>query len=55
MHETGHSLGLAHHCQGDSIMNCGGSCNNGRWLQVMSYQPTDRNGINDVYAYWPYP
>lgn len=50
MHETGHSLGLAHHCSSDSIMNDGGSsCNGGRWLQVMAYQATDRQGIKSMY------
>ncbi len=50
MHETGHSLGLAHHCSADSIMNDGTlGCNSGRWTQITGYQSTDRNGINAVY------
>ena len=56
MHETGHSLGLAHHCSSDSIMNDGtSSCNGGTWTQVMSYQSTDRLGIRNVYPGWMYP
>lgn len=50
MHETGHSMGLNHHCTANSIMNDGSStCNNGVWTTVMTYQPTDRIGINNVY------
>lgn len=50
MHETGHSLGLAHHCTANAIMNDGTSgCNGGAWTSVMSYQSTDRTGINNVY------
>ncbi len=50
MHETGHSHGLNHHCNSNSIMNNGlSNCNNGRWTQVMSYQVTDRTGVNSVY------
>jgi hypothetical protein len=50
MHETSHSLGLAHHCTGDSIMNNGAStCNAGSWTSVMSFQPTDRSGISSIY------
>ncbi|MFT4288237.1 MAG: hypothetical protein QM595_11390 [Nocardioides sp.] len=56
MHETGHSLGLAHHCSSDSIMNDGTSgCHGGRWTQVMSYQVTDKDGIRNVYPNWMYP
>lgn len=51
MHETGHSNGLANHCNGDSIMNDGTSgCNGGRWLQVMGYLETDRYGVAKIYA-----
>jgi len=56
MHETGHSLGLNHHCSSDAIMNSGLSdCNGGRWTSVMSYQETDRQGIRNVYPNWKYP
>lgn len=50
MHETGHSNGLSHHCDSDSIMNDGTSaCRGWRWLSVMSYQSTDRSGISGIY------
>lgn len=50
MHETGHSGGLYDYCPIDSIMNNGlSNCNPGRWLQVMSYLSTDRQGISNVY------
>lgn len=50
MHETGHSFGLSHHCSADAIMNDGsGGCNGGAWTSVMTYQATDRTGINDTY------
>lgn len=50
MHETGHSFGLSHHCSADAIMNDGsGGCNGGAWTSVMSYQATDRDGIDDTY------
>lgn len=56
MHETGHSHGLDHHCESNSIMNNGlGSCNNGVWTAVMAYQPTDRMGINSIYPPPPPP
>lgn len=56
MHETGHSLGLAHHCTSDAIMNDGSSgCNGGKWTAVMSYQTTDRQGIYNTYPGWRYP
>lgn len=55
MHETGHSLGLAHHCSSDAIMNDGrAGCNGGRWTQVMGYQSTDRKGIYETYPGWRY-
>ena len=55
MHETGHSMGLGHHCTSDSIMNDGTSgCNNGRWTQVMAYLSTDRDGFRSVYPGWLY-
>jgi hypothetical protein len=51
MHETAHSMGLAHHCSGDSITNNGSSsCNGGKWTAIMSYQATDRTGIDSQYA-----
>ena len=50
MHETGHSLGLDHHCASDSIMNDGtGGCNSGAWTSVMEYQDIDRESITAVY------
>lgn len=56
MHETGHSLGLGHHCTSDSIMNDGTSgCNGGAWTSVMVYKVTDRAGILGVYPGWQYP
>lgn len=56
MHETGHSQGLGHHCSSDSIMNQGiGGCNGNRWLEVMSYLATDREGVRAVYPNWQYP
>lgn len=56
MHETGHSQGLDHHCSSDSIMNKGADgCNENRWLEVMSYLATDREGIRGVYPSWQYP
>ena len=55
MHETGHSQGLDHHCNSDSIMNQGvSSCNGGAWTSVMVYKPTDHQGIRNVYPTWPY-
>lgn len=56
MHETGHSMGLAHHCSSDSIMNDGSlGCNSGSWTQVMVYKPTDRTGVKNVYPCWICP
>jgi hypothetical protein len=50
MHETGHSMGLAHHCSGNSIMNDGSSsCNGGAWFIPLHYYSTDRWGINYIY------
>ncbi len=50
IHETGHSHRLQHHCTSNSIMNDGTSvCNGGAWTSVMTYQPTDRTGINSIY------
>lgn len=55
MHETGHSLGLAHHCSGDSILNDGTSgCNGGAWTNVMGYLLTDRRGVYNIYPNWSY-
>lgn len=52
MHETGHSLGLSHHCSSASIMNDGTSgCNGGAWLNTMGYVATDRIGIDQMYPY----
>lgn len=49
MHETGHSLGLTHHCSSPSIMNNGaGDCYGGRFGGT-GYFSTDRYGINNVY------
>lgn len=49
-HETGHSLGLAHHCSSPSIMNDGSSsCYGGRFGSAPGYFATDRSGINNVY------
>ena len=56
MHETGHSQGLDHHCSSDAIMNQGANgCNGNRWLEVMGYLATDRQGIRAVYPNWQYP
>lgn len=56
MHETGHSLGLAHHCASNSIMNDGWSrCNGGAFLNITGYQVTDRNGFVNTYPNWKYP
>jgi hypothetical protein len=56
MHETGHSQGLDHHCNSDSLMNDGTSgCNGGRWLEVTGYLATDRQGILNVFPGWRYP
>lgn len=50
MHETGHSLGLWHHCTSASIMNDGsGGCYGGRFGGNPGYFSTDRWGINNVY------
>lgn len=55
MHETGHSLGLAHHCSSNAIMNDGTSgCNGGAWTNINGYQATDREGIHSVYPNWRY-
>jgi len=49
-HETGHSLGLAHHCTSASIMNDGSSsCFGGRFGSAPGYFATDRQGISNVY------
>jgi len=56
MHETGHSMGLGHHCNSDSIMNDATSdCNDGKWVGVMVYMSTDRDGIRSIYPRWVYP
>lgn len=52
-HETGHGLGLAHHCLGPAVMNNGASgCPDGyqgRFGSAPGYFATDRQGINNVY------
>ena len=52
-HETGHSLGLQHHCTGPAVMNNGASgCPDGyqgRFGSAPGYFATDRSGINNVY------
>ena len=52
-HETGHGLGLAHHCTGPAVMNNGASgCPDGyqgRFGSAPGYFATDRSGINNVY------
>lgn len=63
MHETGHSVGLAHHCfddagnPQDSIMNHppgkGTSCSSANWTKVLVYKPTDRDGVVRMYPNWP--
>ncbi len=57
MHETGHSLGLDHHCESNSIMNDGSlTCNNASWTSVMTYKATDRDGIYNMYTWcWKCP
>lgn len=55
MHETGHSLGLAHHCSSNAIMNDGtSSCNGGAWTNINGYQGTDRQGVRNLYPDWMY-
>lgn len=55
MHETGHSLGLAHHCGSDAIMNDGTSgCNGGAFTNINGYQEPDRDGIRGMYPNWRY-
>lgn len=64
MHEIGHAVGMRDYCGGDSIMNngldypvgSGNICNplpsnpqKGKWLDVMSYQATDRAQISSIY------
>jgi hypothetical protein len=52
-HETGHGLGLSHHCTGPAVMNNGSSgCPDGyqgRFGSAPGYFATDRQGINSVY------
>jgi hypothetical protein len=52
-HETGHSLGLAHHCTGYAVMNNGASgCPDGylgHFGSAPGYYATDRSGIDNVY------
>lgn len=64
LHETGHAVGLNHHCSGDSISNNGSEvpdgsgkpCNGYRWSAVTGYQPRDRQTVVDIYpAPWPRP
>ncbi|MFJ9313927.1 M12 family metallo-peptidase [Pimelobacter simplex] len=55
MHETGHSLGLNHHCNSNSVMNDGtGSCNGGAFTNISGYQGTDHRGIRNIYPNWMY-
>jgi hypothetical protein len=56
MHETGNSIGLAHHCNSDSSMNDGTSgCNGGAFTNITGYQQTDLDGIHSIYSNWMYP
>ncbi len=52
-HESGHSLGLAHHCTGYAVMNNGASgCPDGylgHFGSAPGYYATDRQGIDNVY------
>lgn len=55
MHETGHSLGMAHHCSTDAIMNDGTSdCNGGAWTNINGYRQPDLDAIHNVYPNWMY-
>lgn len=52
MHESGHSHGFngnPHHCNSRSINNDGSSGCSYDWLNTLSYQSTDRIGINTIY------
>jgi hypothetical protein len=52
-HESGHSLGLYHHCTGFAVMNNGASsCPDGyagHFGSAPGYYATDRSGIDNVY------
>jgi hypothetical protein len=52
-HETGHALGLQHHCTGPAVMNNGAQgCPDGYqgdFGSAPGYFATDRQGINNVY------
>jgi len=55
IHETGHSLGLNHHCGSSSIMNDGtAGCNGGAFTNISGYQGTDHRGVRRVYPHWMY-
>lgn len=53
MHETGHSMGLGHHCTSLSIMN-DGTDDCGGWTALV-YTSTDRDGFRSIYPGWQYP
>lgn len=59
MHETGHSLGIAHHCADDSIMNTpagnGPACTEANWTDVMVWKAHDRDAHVNVYPNWKGP
>jgi hypothetical protein len=64
-HETGHSLGIAHHCKDingnpeDAIMNTpvgeGSSCTVANWENITGWKPSDRQAHKNVYPNWQGP